>query len=492
MALSCEVVGGQPQVEKAEKQTYAIVGKREQQTLRVCSGPSGASCRDLEIHKFAFDCAGKPVNWVDAAAAGVRGQPWRATLIDARMTLHYWPDGPSVDRRLPLTLPSGFAPPPAGGLDFSSPAPMHVEQTSPLEAPAPSLGEIAEPSQANAGAPKVTSLRFERPPAHETHDAEPVGPRPAHLVALRDRPVLSDAAEVATPRMAPVDLGWTATAIIDSAGRRDSWWRHLVPSVLPDELLTAIGIAALLLSATAVAARQHGAHRVSGSRAATIEPAHADLQMELPDHSTRVEVPPPTHPRPARSVAADDGDDPVAELASALLDPGPPAQPAADWSSLVEMRATADALLELVRQIVADHVPEGAVRDVLVADLSVIAARLQGQELADALAAGRKDLAEAIYSQAILDLERARTLSRIEHERALQIVDEQIRSPATVDEAYAFLGVNPRAGAPVVKKVVDALRQNWHPDLAGDETDRRAREERMKQINAAWDLIRLR
>jgi hypothetical protein len=156
------------------------------------------------------------------------------------------------------------------------------------------------------------------------------------------------------------------------------------------------------------------------------------------------------------------------------------------------MRTTAEALLDLVRQIVADHVPEGAVRDVLVADLSVIAARLHGPELTEALVAGRTDLAEAIYAQAILDLERARTLSRIEHERALQVFGEPHRSLETVEEACAFLGVNPRASEAVVKKVVDALRQNWHPDLARDDADRRAREERIKHINAAWDLIRVR
>jgi curved DNA-binding protein CbpA len=37
--------------------------------------------------------------------------------------------------------------------------------------------------------------------------------------------------------------------------------------------------------------------------------------------------------------------------------------------------------------------------------------------------------------------------------------------------------------------VVDGLRQSWHPDHAKDEPDRQRREERIKQINIAWDLI---
>ena len=41
-----------------------------------------------------------------------------------------------------------------------------------------------------------------------------------------------------------------------------------------------------------------------------------------------------------------------------------------------------------------------------------------------------------------------------------------------------------------VKKVVDALRMSWHPDHARNEADRRHREERIKQINAAWDILK--
>jgi len=246
----------------------------------------------------------------------------------------------------------------------------------------------------------------------------------------------------------------------------------------------------LLLSVTAVAARRQGGQRLSGDGTAALDPSPLEsVCRAAPD-----EVPPP--PPSAHRSASDDSDNgegPVAELASALLGKPPPLSATTSGrASIDDVRAAAESLLALVRQIVADQVPDGAVRDVLVADLSVIEARLHGQELADALAEGKIELAQSIYAQAVLDLERTRTLSRIEHERALQLVGEQHRFPVTIEEACAFLGVNPRASEAVVKKVVDALRQNWHPDLAGDEADRHAREERIKQINAAWDLIRLR
>ncbi|MGH6816874.1 MAG: hypothetical protein ACREC6_14345 [Hyphomicrobiaceae bacterium] len=61
--------------------------------------------------------------------------------------------------------------------------------------------------------------------------------------------------------------------------------------------------------------------------------------------------------------------------------------------------------------------------------------------------------------------------------------------PATKDEAYEVLGINVHAGDAALKKLVDALRQCWNPEFARDEADRRHREERIRQIDAAWDMI---
>ena len=41
----------------------------------------------------------------------------------------------------------------------------------------------------------------------------------------------------------------------------------------------------------------------------------------------------------------------------------------------------------------------------------------------------------------------------------------------------------------IAKKLVDALRMNWHPDHAKDDADRCQREDRIKEINIAWELI---
>jgi hypothetical protein len=67
--------------------------------------------------------------------------------------------------------------------------------------------------------------------------------------------------------------------------------------------------------------------------------------------------------------------------------------------------------------------------------------------------------------------------------------NSEARIPKTRDEACFILGANREAEPETLQRLVKALRQCWHPDLAQTEPDRRQREARLKQINAAHDLI---
>lgn len=73
--------------------------------------------------------------------------------------------------------------------------------------------------------------------------------------------------------------------------------------------------------------------------------------------------------------------------------------------------------------------------------------------------------------------------------RSLSSTAFQKGEPRDRHEAYEVLGVNPDVSPKTLKKLVDALRACWHPDLAKDDADRAVREERMKRINIAWDII---
>ena len=473
MAFACHVSNGRVTLEPGSDRVYRIVGKREQQTLRVCSGASAGSCRSLEIHRFIMDCDGNLVPWIDAAAASVRGQPWRASLADGRMTLHKWPDGPARDRRLPLTLPDGFAPPPSSGLRFAP------DQSPPTDRNRPAEMADASTPKADSRKNEVASMSAAPLPTHI------VEPSPDHALSARG---------LASVSQLTMGQGWSAMVLPNDQPEGQSWWSRFGSSHGSSALLAAFAVAALLLSATAVAASQHVAVRLTNARGrwkGADAASSSDCDVPRSASATPPPPPPPPLPRTVPPVDVAASPDPVAALASALAAPAQfEPQMSSDWDAVIEMRTTAEALLDLVRQIVADHVPEGALRDVLVADCGAISARLDGPELMVALAQGRLDRVHPVYAQAIIDLERARTLAGIEHQRLLEATDGPQLAPATVDEACVFLGINPRANAAVVKKVVDALRQNWHPDLAVDEMDRIAREERIKRINAAWDLIR--
>ena len=63
--------------------------------------------------------------------------------------------------------------------------------------------------------------------------------------------------------------------------------------------------------------------------------------------------------------------------------------------------------------------------------------------------------------------------------------------PQSHADALRVLGMGVRGdSSPAsIKKIVDGLRMSWHPDHAENETDREERELRLKQINAAWEII---
>lgn len=66
---------------------------------------------------------------------------------------------------------------------------------------------------------------------------------------------------------------------------------------------------------------------------------------------------------------------------------------------------------------------------------------------------------------------------------------EQPRIPKTRDEALLVLGASQGADAEVLGRLVKALRQCWHPDLAQTDADRVYRDARLTQINVAYDIL---
>lgn len=61
--------------------------------------------------------------------------------------------------------------------------------------------------------------------------------------------------------------------------------------------------------------------------------------------------------------------------------------------------------------------------------------------------------------------------------------------PKTRQEALAALGIGDSASTDVIERVVAGLRQCWRPDDAGDKKDRERRQQRMEQIETAWQIL---
>lgn len=61
--------------------------------------------------------------------------------------------------------------------------------------------------------------------------------------------------------------------------------------------------------------------------------------------------------------------------------------------------------------------------------------------------------------------------------------------PKSRSEALLVLGANQSADEPTLNRLVRALRQCWHPDLASNDNDRTYREARIAQINVAYDIL---
>ena len=119
------------------------------------------------------------------------------------------------------------------------------------------------------------------------------------------------------------------------------------------------------------------------------------------------------------------------------------------------------------------------------------------QRLAVAKTASVDDqIPAAAFRVLMRDLERIRRIG----ESARQSVADSARTmgmsgsgsgqmPRNRSEAFHLLGLNASVSDATIKKCADALRMSWHPDLAHDAADLALREARIKQINAAVELI---
>lgn len=164
-------------------------------------------------------------------------------------------------------------------------------------------------------------------------------------------------------------------------------------------------------------------------------------------------------------------------------------EPQPQWDA--ETESTNHQITTLLSQIegVVARLKDGSpLRDVLNQELRLIHYRIEAAADAARIGHDTREKSAARFRGLVRELGR---VQRIADSAAASVIDptEQLAHPQSPSEAYAMLGMNPDAPPHVLKKLVDALRVTWHPDHARNESDRILREERIKQINSAWDLI---
>ena len=130
----------------------------------------------------------------------------------------------------------------------------------------------------------------------------------------------------------------------------------------------------------------------------------------------------------------------------------------------------------------------GPLREVLQSELALVRQRLASVDDAAGEDADAATKNAPQFRALIRELERIRRIAN-SAAASLSRTRPAGKLPATVYEAYNVLGVNPDVSEDVAKKIVDALRMSWHPDHGRDKSDRAERENRIRQINVAWELI---
>lgn len=505
MPFACNIVGGRALLSPAPEQSHRIMGRREQRAFNACSTVNPSMCRTWTVHRFTIECEGVRVPWVEVVAAAEAEQGRRRAWVeDGRLLLRMepsWdldPDDPCgrnpawldprmrrycADRRDMgasgvVEMPPGFAP--MLGIDgifvkgSPSPGPPPVAAAPPAPLSPPGVSPPASPLKGARAEPPPQAPFPDAPPyarAEPPREAPPKeasaraplvvpspsgDPAPPKIVAPAPPPAKEAAAKVPPP---PAPSG-------DPAAKPGT---PLIPKIInrPDSG----GEPPAPVSAT--------------SEAKTPPAAQADTKAANPSPAAReaaAKAAPARDESPQPKVTT--GEEPVTVSLLSVV-----RSPATIFAfGFAALAAGVLAVFAVVRR--REHADAGR----------------RPRDFASVPLDGRPQHGRpAVPAQRVIADTRgklppnaaASAMNRVpmpgEDGTPGAGVPSQLgdRIPRTRSEALQVLGmgVTPSANDAALKKIVDGLRLSWHPDLARDESDRQMRELRLKQINAAWEII---
>ncbi len=466
MPYVCSAGSGRVTLTPSRDEAYRIYGAREQRQFTTCSPFNPNLCRTWLLHRFDLDCGGVRVPWLAVIAAASEQMTGRAWVENGHLRLRMGPfwgmgpgDGPPgpperwrgrfqgeyTDRRahrsravveMPagfapaLGIPARFTPAPAPYPEISSAAPAPVRPT-PARPTQNEPAREARPSSAPAPAPEALIA----PPV----PAKPTPPKlqPPREAAVKDVPVAKsqpNPAPAATPGTSITPRIINRPAPVEAPAERPA--ETIAPALPPK------------------------------SAAPTAKPVETNAATPSAARESQA-------PFPGRQ------DTEIAKSSETRAPPTPHALTATPDPSRVQAFVAFAGLVTAMLALFAWTKRRERLRLAAVGHREIGSVSFEGAQRprasGGALTATRSPVPDGSAQPPA--------------SAPFQFQAPADWLPRTRAEACQLLGASPDASDAAIKKIVDGLRQSWHPDLAMGEADRQVREQRMKQVNAAWDII---
>lgn len=447
MPYSCIIASGRPLLAPGPEQSHQIIGRREQRTFTACSPVNRDMCRTWTVHRFDLDCDGARVPWTAVVAAANHDRRTQRVWLDEGRLIVRMPPSWSFEEDDPCARRSrnfdafgrmrrycddrrAMAPPvvamPAGFAPMLGIDGYFVTAAPPSVSAAPPLPTAPPNASAPEPAPPPRVARSETP-------AQPL-PEPA-------APRTQEAAPKPTP---PVPAPKVSAAPAPPPPK---------PAVRPAPPAEGDAIVPRVINRN-------------------------DAVASVPAPQPAEKAPPQGAPETTGTITKSE-----------------PPRAAAEPEAAPETSSSPLALL----MFSAISPATGVFAAFMVLTTALLVLFFMARRREHLQAAGRpQDVAAApLYKPGSKPVPQASGAVTIRQptppSQPLRYTPPAMGShiPRTRNEAMEILGmgVTPDANLAAMKKIVDGLRQSWHPDLARDDADRALRELRIKQINAAWDII---